>query len=115
MIITKKYLRLLKYIYRHRTVTFNKIKRHKNTDDLLEMLDLLVRNHYLQQVGGSYNHYGEPIPITDLTCFMLDNLGIAEVESHQWFNLKFVLLQIVLPIVIAVITTLITVFLTRLL
>ena len=115
MIITKKHLRLLKYIYRHQTVTFNKIKKRKHIDDLLEVLDLLVRNHYLRQVGGSYTHYGEPIPITDLTCFTLDDLGIAEVESHQWFDFKFILLQIILPIVIAVITTLITIFLTRLL
>lgn len=115
MIITKKHLRILKYVYKHKSVTFLKLKKHKKNDNLLELIEQLVLNHYLLQIGGSYNNYGEPVPISESTCFELDDLGIAEVESHQWFDFKFVLLQIILPIVIAIITTLITIFLTRLL
>ena len=58
-----------------------------------------------------YLYRQEPIPAHDDTLFKLSDLGIAEVESKQWFNTQFVLTQIVLPIIIAVITTLITIFL----
>ena len=115
MIITKKHLRILKYVYKHKSISFRKLKKCKKIDNLLELLEQLVLNHYLQQIGGAYNDYGEPVPISESTCLKLDDLGIAEVESHQWFDFKFVLLQIILPIVIAIITTLITIFLTRLL
>ena len=77
----------------------------------LEDLENLILQQYVAQVGGSRSKYGEPIPILENTLFTLNDLGIAEVESKQWFNLQFVLTQIVLPIIIAIITTLITIFL----
>lgn len=61
----------------------------------------LVKNHIV--VGSK-----DEIRITDkgIKAFTIYK------EEHRWFNMRFVLLQIVLPIVIAIITTLITVFLT---
>lgn len=115
MIITKYNLRILRYIYRKKSVYYSKIIKKFKDPKLSEVLFMLVNAHYVIQVGGSYNVYGEPVPIQQNTLFQLDDLGIAEVESKQWLNGQFLLLQIVLPIVIAIITTLITIFLTGLL
>ena len=111
MVITKRLFRILRYIYRHGSVPYSKLSRKFNYPTLLEDLESLVLHRYIAQIGGSRNKYGEPIPILEKTLFTLNDLGIAEVESKQWFNLQFVLTQIVLPIVIAIITTLITIFL----
>ena len=111
MAITKHSLKILRYIYHQ--IAYSKL--NMRFDDIDEILDSLVRSHYVIQIGGSINQYGEPVPFREDTLFKLDELGIAEVESKQWFNLQFVLLQIVLPIVIAIITTLITISLTVLL
>lgn len=111
MVITKQHFKILKYVYRHKTVSYQKLRQHFKKIDLLSPLDQFIRSRYIIQIGGYLNKYGEPIPITDSTYFKLDDLGIAEVESKQWFNFQFVLLQIILPIVIAIITTLITIFL----
>lgn len=115
MVITKHSLRILRYIYHQKSVSYLKLKKKFKVPDLDESLSNLVRACYVIQVGGSVNKYGEPMPILENTFFKLDDLGVAEVESKQWFNLQFVFLQIVLPVVIAIITTLITIFLTTLL
>lgn len=113
MAITKHSLKILRYIYHRKSVSYSKL--NKKFDSIDAILDTFVRNHYVVQIGGNTNQYGEPIPFREDTLFRLDDLGIAEVENKQWFNLQFVLLQIILPIVIAIITTLITIFLTTLL
>lgn len=115
MIVTKHSLRILKFIYHHKSVSYSQLNNKFDETTLCETLDILIRNHYVIQIGGYLNKYGEPVPICENTLFRLNNLGIAEVESKQWFNLQFVLLQIILPIVIAIITTLITISLTVLL
>lgn len=115
MVITKYSLHILRYLYRQKSVShFNLSKKFKGPR-FQQTLDDLIRNCYIIQIGGFINEYGEPIPILDDTILKLSDLGIAEVESKQWFNLQFVLLQIVLPIAIAIITTLITIYLTALL
>lgn len=111
MVITKYSLHILRYLYRQKSVShFNLSKKFKGPR-FQQTLDDLIRNCYIIQIGGFINEYGEPIPAHDDTLFKLSDLGIAEVESKQWFNTQFVLTQIVLPIIIAVITTLITIFL----
>lgn len=115
MLITKSSLRILRYIYRKKSVSYSCFKKKFKNPDFSDVLEDLIQNSYIVQIGGSVNQYGEPVPFREDTLFKLDDLGIAEVESKQWFNLQFVLLQIVLPIVIAIITTLITIFLTVLL
>ena len=113
MTITKHLLRILRYIHHKKSVSYSKIsKKFEKDSTLSETLDSLIRNGYIIQIGGTTNEYGDPLPICSNTLFKLDDLGIAEVECHQWFNAQFVLLQIALPIVIAIITTLITIFLT---
>ena len=111
MIITKHSLRILRYIYRHNSVSYSELNKRIKSSTLCEDLSDLILNRYIVQIGGSRNEYGEPFPILENTHFSLGDLGVAEVESKQWFNLQFVLTQIVLPIIIAIITTLITLFL----
>ena len=116
MIITKADMKILKFVYSHHSVSFGRLKqKFSKRFDLSDSLETLVYNKYLTQIGGSQDNMGNPIPITDETIFTMDSIGAAEVESKQWFNLQFVLLQIVLPIAIAIITTLITISLTALL
>ena len=115
MLITKSSLRILRYIYRKKSVSYSCLQKKFKNPDFSDVLEDLIQNSYIIQIGGSVNQYGEPVPFREDTLFKLDDLGIAEVESKQWFNLQFVLLQIVLPIFIAIITTLITIFLTVLL
>ena len=115
MVITKYYLRILRYLYRQKSTSYFNLSKKFKEPELQETLDALIRNGYVVQIDGFINKYGEPIPILDDTLLELSDLGIAEVESKQWFNLQFVLLQIVLPIAIAIITTLITISLTALL
>lgn len=115
MIITKHHYKILKYVCQNSPVTYSCLKRKFKGSLSAKLLSQLVRNQYLEQLGGSVNNYGEPIPIKDSTAFELTDKGIVEVERRQWFNPQFVLLQIILPIIIAIITTLITIFLTALL
>ncbi len=101
--ITKKQLKLLKYLYKKpRTVLWIKKKfRVGSLRDICEGMFTLVKT-----TDGYYR---------DDCVVSISKKGIIEVESYQWFNFKFVLLQIILPIIIAVISTVITIFLTALL
>ena len=90
MVITKRLFRILSYIYRHGSVPYSKLNRKFKYPTLLEDLENLILQQYVAQVGGSRSKYGEPIPILENTLFTLNDLGIAEVESKQWFNLQFV-------------------------
>lgn len=113
MIITKSEIKLLKYVYIHKSVSYKSLKqKFSKRYDLKESLEALVYREYLIQVGGSWSNLGEPIPITDETLFTINSLGASTVESKQWFNAEYVISHIVVPIVLAVITTLITLFLT---
>lgn len=111
MTITKHSLHILRYLYHQKSVSYSKLIKKFKEPELQETLGDLIRSRYIIQIGGFINNYGEPIPILDDTLLKLGDLGVAEVESKQWFNTQFVLTQIILPIIIAIITTLITIFL----
>ena len=57
----------------------------------------------------TYDRQGHPVygDVEDLPVFLTYE-GMAEVEARQWFNLQFVILQILLPVCIAIITTALT-------
>lgn len=101
--MTKKQIKLLKYLYRKpRTVLWIKRKFKVNTfRDIASGIFTLIST-----TNGQFS---------DDCIVSISKDGIIEIESRQWFDFKFVLLQIILPIVIAIITTLITIFLTSLL
>lgn len=69
MVITKHSLRILRYIYHQKSVSYLKLKKKFKVPDLDESLSNLVRACYVIQVGGSVNKYGEPMPILENTFF----------------------------------------------
>ena len=116
MIITKRELKIMKYISKRKSVSYKKlINKFDKYDNLSDTLYSLVYNHYIVQVGGSFNENGEPVPYCPETMFTLDKLGISSVENCTWFDTEYVVSHIVVPIVLSVISTLITLFLSTLL
>lgn len=109
MVITKSTLKILKYVYLKKTVSYKSLCKHfRKNDDLLETLEHLVYQHYLEQVGGHQTNLGNSVPIINETLFKMDELGTLEVEHNQWFNLPFVLTSLVLPIIVGVASSAIT-------
>lgn len=87
MIVNKSERKILNYIYRKKTVSFKKLSRKfQKHPGFQDTLFFLVYSHFVIQVGGYLNEYGDPIPYTSETQFQLDRQRYAEVESHQWFN-----------------------------
>ena len=112
MVITKFELKILKYVYTKKNVSYKKLNnKFSKKPHFSETLDALVYHHYLIQVDGSHTKYGAPIPFMPDTMFAIDSLGVAEVENRQWFDSEYVVSHIIIPIVLAVISTLITLFL----
>lgn len=101
--LTKKQLKLLKCLYR-RSRTVSWIKKKFKVSELRDICSGMFT--YISATDGHF---------PDNCIISISKKGIIEVESHQWFDFKFVLLQIILPIVIAVISTLITISLSALL
>lgn len=113
MAVLKSDLKILKYISHHKTVSRSQLCSKFPS----ERLDVLTGKKYICH-DYEFPQDRDGFPIGDISgsaMYFLTDAGRAEVEQHQWFDTRFVLLQIVLPIVIAIITTLITVFLTTLL
>lgn len=109
MIITKYELKILKFVYAKKTISYKALsKKFSKYSNLQDTLESLTYHHYLVQVGGHQNNMGEPIPITDKTLFTMDSLGSSEVESKQWFNLQYVLTALILPIIVGVASSAIT-------
>lgn len=109
MTITKRSLCVLKYIYRKRIVTYSQLnQKFRHRTDLHETVTELLHAKYIGQLGGSYNKYGEPLPIENLTKFKLENAGIVEVESNQWFTSEYVLTSLIIPIIVGVASSVIT-------
>ncbi|GEM_PF-1589145 len=116
MIINKAETKLLKYVYKRKTVSYKSLERKfSKYQNLHESIESLVYHHYLIQVGGHQSNLGKPIPITDETLFSMDSLGSSIVESKQWFDTEYVVSHIIVPIVLAVISTLLTLLLTSVL
>lgn len=114
MLIIKKHLKILRYIYKKKTVSYKKVKKHfRCISDLEQLMDVLVFNGYITKTDEHPRDFGEYTEITDSTLFQLNTAGIVEIERHQWFDSEYVVSHIVIPIVIAVLSTLITIFLSQ--
>lgn len=107
--ITKQHLCVINYILKKKSVHYSSLVKkfaHKiNLDDILKEL---IHNGYVEQLGGHIDKYGDPIPFQSETLFKLNNLGISEVESHQWFDFQYVLTNIMVPIIVGIFSSLIT-------
>lgn len=101
--MTKRQLKLLKFLYKKPRTIASVLKKFK-ISDLREIC------YGIYDCVLTTDSNGEECDIVSLS-----SKGIVAVEATQWFDSQFVLLQIILPIVIAIITTLITIFLTTLL
>ena len=98
--MTKRQLKLLKYLYKKPRTAAWVMKKFK-VSDIREICSGIYE--YLRTTDDD----GEECDLLSIS-----SKGIIAVEATQWFNPQFALLQIVLPIAIAIITTLTTIFLT---
>lgn len=101
--MTKQQLKFLKFLYKKPRTTASVLKKFR-ISNLREICNGIYDCVLTTDDNGD-----------ECDVLSLSPKGIIAVESAQWFDLQFVLLQIVLPIVIAIITTLITISLTTLL
>ena len=110
MKLTKRTLRILRYLYRRKSGTTYIELKNKFGESMI--LKLIHSKYITHNYVYPKNSNGFPVgDISDETLCFITDLGISEVEQRQWFDGKFILTQILLPIVIAIITTLITLFL----
>ncbi len=116
MIVTKSERKILNYVYKNKSVSYKLLSRkfHKYPN-LSDVIQSLVYNQYLFQVGGNTNKYGEPNPISPESVFQIDSLGCAEVEKYQWFDMRFIFTSLIVPVIVGVTSSLITALLLALL
>ena len=91
--ITKKQLRLLRKINRKpRSIAWIKSSYHvSNPRDILGGMFTLIH--------VSDAHFPDDAIVS------ITKAGIIEIEQHQWFNLEYVIRNILVPIAISVFTT----------
>ena len=104
--LVKSDIKILNYVYRHsrKGLTYHDLYMRYSKKQIDHLSDYLEDNRIIEydDEGLEINQDTDYIPV------FLSYNGLAEVESRQWFDLKFVLLQILLPISIAIITTALT-------
>lgn len=109
MIVTKKHLKLLQYVYRKNIISYSDImKKFKRNNHIKETTEELLYNNYLSCVHGTINTDGDLVELTDSTLIQLEPLGIAEVEKHQWFDSQYVLSSLIIPVIVGVTSSLVT-------
>ena len=109
-------LKIFRYIYSKRAVSFGKLKRHfKNRSDIPEVIRGMLSSDCITIVSGIDKSILEG-PIPDSCILDLTEKAVAMIEENQWFNWEFIVKELVFPIIVSVIvsviTTLITLFLT---
>lgn len=117
MSIDRDSLKVLRYIYRRKGVSYGKLKSRFREFDIpaivsrLSSLELLSVE--LRSSGGGSSPYRSWI---DDDCGIRCSLpGKAYVDDHRLFTGSYIVSNIVVPVVIAIISTLLTIFLTTLL
>lgn len=108
IVITNQMISIMKFIYKKKSVSFYKLSKKFKSDDLKTLLETLIYNNYVIQVGGSINCYGEPKEIVNDTLFQVSASGIAEIESHQWFNFQYIITSVIVPIVVGTLSSILT-------
>lgn len=115
--LTKYDLKIMRYLNRHKRSGISRINLLRKFKGAQDNIDRLTSLGY---ISHDYDFPKDPdgFPIGEVPCsaiYHIENRGVAEVESRQWFHLEYVISHIAIPIVIAIITTLITLFLSALL
>ena len=106
MVLLKSDIKILKYISHHKAVSRGCLCLKYSH----ERIDQLESHRYLRHdYVYPKNSNGFPVgSVPDTALYSLTEYGLSEIEKRQWFNVQYVLTQIILSIVIAIITTLIT-------
>lgn len=108
-LLSKSDLKILRYISRRKHgVTRGKLL--KLTKSSANPIDSLCNMGYIQHdYVFPRDKSGFPIgSMPDSAIYQLTKAGKIEVESHEWFNLQYVISQILVPIVIALLTCALT-------
>lgn len=117
MELTIKSQKILKYIYNRRRsgVSRKKLIRKfhcsylHNEIDKLTSLGFISHNYVFQRDPDGF-----PIgDIPDTALYFIKESGIIEVERNRWFDIRYVITQILVPIVIALLTYALTFFLQK--
>lgn len=102
-------LKIFRYIYSKRAVSFANLKnRFKNRSDISEVIRDMLSSGYLTIVSGIDKPILGGLPIPDSCIMTLTGKGAAEVESRQWFDAQYVFSSIIVPIIVGVVSSLIT-------
>lgn len=115
--LTKYDLKIMRYLNQHKRSGISRTKllrRFKGAQDNVDRLANFgyISHDYVFPKDPSGFRIGD---VPGSAIYHIENSGIAEVESRQWFDLEYVISHIVVPIVLAIITTLITLCLSALL
>lgn len=113
MELNKFEFKVLKYVNRHHSgisqaSLFRKYKRYKKYP-IAKAFDHLLSDGYVTVDRVPY--YGDTcadIPASDETQITVDDRGFLEIESQQWFDVKYFVSALVVPITVGVVSSLIT-------
>ena len=111
--LTKYDFKIMRYLNRHKYSGISRSKLLRRFKGAQDNVDRLANLGYISHdYDFPLNPNGFCIgDVPGSAIYHIENSGVAEVESRQWFSLEYVVSHIVVPIVLAIITTLITLFL----
>ncbi len=102
-------LKIFRYIYSKRAVSFANLKKHfKNRSDIPVVIRDMLSSNCIAIVSGIDKPILGGLPIPDNCILTLTGKGAAEVESRQWFDAQYVFSSIIIPIIVGVVSSLIT-------
>lgn len=110
MIILKYHVKILRYVRHHRFVQISELYQKFGHDAIFNLIDsgyLECRND--PRSIDPFDPNTREFPPSAL--ISLTDSGLAEVESHDWFDLEFFARSFLLPVAVSIATTLITLFL----
>lgn len=107
--LTKSQIKALKYVYRHNNIYLGTLKKKFPND-----VDTLLRNNYLSCPRSGTQFDGVYVPVyKDSSKVTLTDTGICEVEQSHWFDVRYLLTQIVVPILVGIVSAVVTAILLR--
>lgn len=116
MYLTNAHLKIIRYISRHKNLTYKDIQqKFNNFDSLDDYFFSLVDDQYIEPSEYKINRWGDIHDIPDDSLYTLTDKGIQLLESKKIFTPAFLIKDVLLPIVLAIITTLITLCLSHVL
>jgi hypothetical protein len=107
MTITKSDIKILNYVhYHHRhPVTYAKLVNKFSIHEI----DVLIQNEFLDYIPEIFEHHGIPsMHITGNSIMSLTKKGIHEVEQNQWFDIRYLITQILVPILVGTVSAIVT-------